>query len=72
MTFNSTHAAIIAIAVIASIAMVTDTDLEKIVPILAPLGAYAGIREYKRVTTDKGIEEAWFGSKTESIETIVA
>jgi hypothetical protein len=61
MTFNSTHAAIIAIAVIASIAMVTDTNLAELVPIIAPLGAYAGITQYQRNKNSEGYETKWSG-----------
>lgn len=71
MTFNSTHAAILAIAVIASVAMVTEQDLAQIVPIIAPLGAYAGIREYKRVQNKDGEITKWSGNKEESLETVV-
>ena len=65
MTFNSTHAAIIAIAVISCVAMIMETDLAQVVPILAPLGAYAGIREYRRVTTNEGIDENWSSEHTD-------
>jgi|APSaa5957512535_1039671.scaffolds.fasta_scaffold81400_1 hypothetical protein len=71
MTVNSTHIAIIAIALVASVAMFTETDLEKVVPILAPLGLYAGMREYKRIKTADKDETKWSGSKEESLDEII-
>jgi hypothetical protein len=64
MTLNSTHVAILAIAAISCVAMVTETDLEKVVPIITPLGLYAGVREYKRVKTNDTDETTWSSELT--------
>ncbi len=49
MSYNSTHTAIIAAAVIVVAAMHYGVDLITVAPLLAAIGGYAGIREYKRM-----------------------
>lgn len=52
MSWNSTHTAIAAGSTIAITAMITSTPLAEVAPIIAAIGAYAGIREYKRIKSE--------------------
>ena len=49
MTWNSTHTALVTIAAISVAAMHYGVDLVTLAPVLAAIGAYAALRERKRV-----------------------
>jgi len=46
---NSTHWAIIGITVVISIGLWQHVPIEQLIAVLAPLGAYAVLRERKRI-----------------------
>lgn len=68
---NSTHVSILAIAAITIASMAFGVDFAEYATTITLLGAYAGIREYKRVKDNNKESIEWSGNKTESLETIV-
>ncbi len=57
MSWNSTHTALASITAIVLMAMYQSIDLEAVFPFVAAIGAYAGIRERKRMQ-EREIEAA--------------